>query len=115
MGNAALVAAVVEMVSVALPPVVPVMLTGVVPPKLSVGKSCAPAGLEVMAAVSTTLPVNPPEGETEIEALFPVVAPGCRVTLASLTLKAGCGGATTVIVIDPEAPIKAREPAASGV
>lgn len=39
------VAAVVETVSVAVPELVPVMLTGLVVPKPKVGKSCAPLGL----------------------------------------------------------------------
>jgi hypothetical protein len=48
------------MVRVAVPAVVPVILTGLVVPKLKVGGYWAPAGLEVMAAVSVTLPVKFP-------------------------------------------------------
>jgi hypothetical protein len=59
-------AAVVEMVRLAIPAAVPVMLTGLVEPKLNVGKSCAPAGLDVTAAVRATLPVKPPLGFTTI-------------------------------------------------
>jgi len=73
--SVALVAAVVEMVSVAVPATVPVMLTGVVEPKLRVGGYWAPAGLEVTAAVRATLPVKPPAGVTVIVYVFPLVAP----------------------------------------
>ncbi len=59
--SAAVVAAVVEMVSVAEPPAL-VTVAGLVEPKLSVGGSCAPLGLAVIAAESATLPVNPPAG-----------------------------------------------------
>ena len=52
-----------------------VMLTGVVEPKLTVGGSCAPAGLDVIVAVSATLPVNPPLGVTVIVDWLPVFAP----------------------------------------
>jgi len=48
------------MVRVADPPA-EVTLTGLVPPKLRVGGSCAPCGLEVTTAVSETLPTKPPE------------------------------------------------------
>ena len=54
----------------------PVTLTGFVAPKLSVGGSCAAAGLEVMAAVNSTVPVKPPFGVIVIVAEFPEVAPG---------------------------------------
>lgn len=50
------------MVSVAVPAVVPVMLTGLVEPKLNVGRFTAPSGLVAMTAVSVTLPVKPPLG-----------------------------------------------------
>ena len=55
----------VEITSEAVPAEAPVMMTGVVEPKLRVGGFCAFAGLEVMAAVSATLPANPPTGVTE--------------------------------------------------
>ena len=76
-----------EIVSVAVPAVVPVILTGLVEPKLNVGRSWAPVGVEVTAAVITTLPVNPPEGVTVIVEVFPVVAPGKTVTAVPLTMK----------------------------
>jgi len=93
----ALVAAVVEMVRVAVPELVPVMLTGVVEPKLKVGGYCAPAGLEVMAAVSATLPVKPPKGVTEIVEVLPEVAPGATEAAVPLTVKQAVHGAITVI------------------
>jgi hypothetical protein len=51
------------------------MLTGVVAPKLRVGVATTLAGLEVTAAVSATLPVNPPTGVTVMVEALPVVAP----------------------------------------
>lgn len=60
--RAALPGAVVEMVSVAVPGFEPVMLTGLVEPKLKVGGYCAPAGPEVTSAESVTLPVEPSPG-----------------------------------------------------
>jgi hypothetical protein len=94
-----LVAAVVEMMSVAVALPVPKRITGLVPPKLKVGRSCAPAGLDVMAAVSATLPENPPEGMTVMMVLVPVVAPGWTATLGPETVKSGT---VTVTVFDPE-------------
>ena len=76
------VVAVVVMVSVAVAAAVPVMLTGVVEPKLKVGAEVAPPGLEVTAAVSATLPVKPAAGVTVTAEVFPVVAPAARVTAA---------------------------------
>lgn len=92
----ALVAAVVEMVSVANPADVPVMVTGLVEPKLNVGWSCAPAGLDVTEAVSATLPVKPPVGVTVIVELFAVDAPGETVTMVPATMKLGLSGGTIV-------------------
>jgi hypothetical protein len=85
----ALVAAVVEMVRVAVPVAAPAMLTGLVEPKLRVGAYCALAGLEVTAAVSVTLPVKPPEGVTVMLEVFPVVAPAATVTAVPVTVPAG--------------------------
>jgi hypothetical protein len=82
-------AAVAEIVSVAVTPLVPVMLIGLVEPKLRVGGYWASAGLEVMTAVNTTLPAKPPFGATVIVEVFPVVAPGVTVTGVPLTLKPG--------------------------
>jgi hypothetical protein len=78
--RAALVAAVVEMVRVAVPAVVPAMITGLVEPKLKVGRYWAPAGLVVMTAVNATLPVKPPAGVTVIVDVFPEIAPGATET-----------------------------------
>jgi hypothetical protein len=82
-------AAVVEMVRVAVPAAAPVMLTGLVEPKLKVGGSSAPLGLEVTAAVSATLPVKPPDGVTAMLEVFPVVAPGVTVTAVPVIVKPG--------------------------
>jgi hypothetical protein len=93
-------AAVVAMVSVASPAPAPVTLTGVVVPKLNVGKLTAPLGLEVMEAVSATLPVKPPAGVMAMVEVLPVVAPGATETAAPAT--ANLGGATAVSPIADE-------------
>ncbi len=100
--RAALVAAVVEMVRVAVPALIPVILTGLVVLKLKVGRCCAPAELAVTAAVSTTLPVKPPLGVTVIVELFPVVAPGATETAVPLTVKLGFIAVVTVTEFDPD-------------
>jgi hypothetical protein len=84
---AALDAAVVETVRVAVPAGKPVILTGLVDPKLKVGGYWAPAGLDVMVAVSVTLPVKPPDGVTVMVDVFPVVAPGATETVVPVMLK----------------------------
>jgi hypothetical protein len=98
----ALVGAVVETVRVAVPTLVLVMLTGLVELKLKVGGYWAPDGLEVMAAVSVTLPVKPPAGVTVIVEVFAVVAPGATVTAVLLKVKEGL---VTVTGAVPEAPV----------
>ena len=90
--KAAVVAAVVDTVKVPVPADAPVMLTGVVAPKLKVGGSMAPSGLEVTAAVRLTFPVKPPLGITLIVVVFPVVAPGELIVIAPLLVKAKVGG-----------------------
>jgi hypothetical protein len=90
--KALLVAAVVVMVSVAVPAAEPVIFTGLVAPKLNVGGYWTPAGLEVITAESATLPVKPPAGVTVREEVFAAAAPGERVTAAPLIMKPGiCG------------------------
>jgi hypothetical protein len=79
------------------------MLTGLVEPKLKVGRYWAPVGLEVTAAVSVTLPVKPPAGVTVIVEVFPVVAPGATVTAVPLIVKLGFTTVVTVTVVDPVA------------
>jgi hypothetical protein len=80
-------AAVVEIVRVAVPAAVPVMLTGLVEPKLRMGRFCAPLGLEVTAAVSATLPVKPPDGVTVMVDVFPVAAPAVTVSAVPVIVK----------------------------
>lgn len=58
--------AVVATVNVAVPAALPAMFIGLVEPKLNVGGSVAFGGFEPIAAVSVTLPVNPPCGLTVI-------------------------------------------------
>ena len=58
----------------------PLIVMELVEPRLTVGRSTAPAGLEEIAAVSVTVPVNPPVGVIEIVEVFPEVAPGATVT-----------------------------------
>jgi hypothetical protein len=93
-------AAVVETVSVAVPAEVPVMLTGVVDPKLKVGRETAPAGLLAITAVRATLPVNPPLGVTVMVEVLPLVAPGVEIfTLVPEMAKPGGGMGVTVTII----------------
>jgi hypothetical protein len=77
------------MVSAAVVAVVPLKVRGLVAPKLSVGRSDAPDGLLVMAAVSVMLPVKPPAGVNVMVEVFPVVAPGERETAEPVTVKLG--------------------------
>ena len=98
--SAALVAAVVVMVRVAVPAGVPVMLAGLVEPKLKEGRYWALAGLEVTEAVSATLPVKPPAGVTVMVDVFPEVAPGARVTAVPLTVKLELTADVTVTAAD---------------
>ena len=93
------------MVSVPVPADVPVMFTGLVAPKLKVGKSVAPVGLVARAAVSVTPPVNPPAGVTVMVEVFPLVAPGETVTAVPLTVMLGFGAVVTVTEFDPDAPM----------
>ena len=89
-----------EMVRVAVPALVPLMLTGVVEPKLKVGRSWAPAGLEVTRAVRVTLPVKPPAGVKVMVEVFPVAAPGATETAVPLTAKLGLTAVMTVTEFD---------------
>ena len=73
-------------VSTALPLDTPVMMTGLVEPKLSVGASTDPTGDDAMVAVSVTLPVNPPLGVTVIVEVLPVTAPGLTVREVAVTM-----------------------------
>jgi hypothetical protein len=86
------------MVRVAVAALLPVMVTGLVEPKLKVGGSMAPAGLEVMAAVSATLPVKPPTGITVMVEVFDVVAPGAMVTAVLVIVKVGAVTVTDVVL-----------------
>jgi len=113
--RAPVVAAVVVTVSVAVPAVVPVMPTGLVEPKLSVGGYWAPVGLDAMVADSATLPLKPPEGMMEMVELFPEVAPRVTVTAVPLMVKVGVAGVVTVTELVPDALKKIAELAASGV
>ena len=90
---------VIVRVAVATPAVTP---TGVVVPNVNVGRSCAPAGLDVSVAASATLPVKPPLGVTEIIEIFAVVAPGAIETALPLTVKLGGTGGITVTEVVAE-------------
>ena len=96
--RAPVVGAVLEMVRVAVTAEAPVIFTGFVEPKLNPGRSCAPVGLEVIAALSDTLPVKPPLGVTVMVAVFPEVAPGAIDTVRLLMAKLGGGFTTTLCV-----------------
>jgi hypothetical protein len=101
--RAPLVAAVVEMVSVAVTAEAPVIVTGLVEPKLSAGRSWAPLGLDVTVAPSATLPVKPPAGVTVMVDVFPVVAPFAIVTAAPLIVKLEPTAVVTVTAAVPVA------------
>jgi len=103
------------MVRVAVPAVVPVMLTGLVEPKLKVGGYCAPVGLEVTEVVSATLPVKPPAGVRVIVDVLAVDAPGLTVTAVPLTVKLGGTGFVTVTVAVPVPLLYVEELDESGV
>ena len=75
----------------------PLIVRGVVEPKLRVGGATAPAGLEVIAAVRVTLPVNPPAGVMVMVEVFPVVAPGATETAVPLMVKPGGGRSITYV------------------
>ena len=90
--SAPVVAAVVVTVRVPVPFEAPVMLTGDVAPKLKVGGSVAPVGLDARAAVRVTLPVNPPLGMTVMVAVLPVVAPGELMLMAPPLVNVKVGG-----------------------
>jgi hypothetical protein len=87
--------AVVVTVRVAVAGLAPVITTGLVEPKLKVGKLTAPLGLDVIAALSVTEPVKPPIGETVMVEALPAVAPGATVTAVPLIVNVG-GGMFTV-------------------
>jgi hypothetical protein len=80
------------------------MLTGLVEPKLKVGGYCALVGLDVITAVSATLPVKPPLGVTVIVNVFPVVAPGVTVTDVPPTVKVGFAA---VVIVTGAVPVVA--------
>ena len=65
------------------------MLTEFVEPKLTTGRYFAPAGVVVIAAVRVTIPVKFPVGVTVIVDIFPVVAPGTRLTACPETVNEG--------------------------
>jgi hypothetical protein len=93
--------AVVEMVRVAVPTVLPVMLTGLAEPKVSVGVSMAPAGLALTTALSATLPVNPPLGVRVIVEKLPTVPPGAIVTADPEIVRPGGWMAVTTTGSEP--------------
>src|ERR1022692_2604690 len=99
--KAPVVAAVVDTVKVPVPAAAPVMLTGDVAPKLKVGGSVAPVGLDARTAVRVTVPVKPPLGVTVIVEVLAVVAPGLTVRVP-LLVRANVGGGVTVRVANPE-------------
>jgi hypothetical protein len=57
-----------------------------------------------MAAVSATLPVKPPAGVKVRVEVFPVLAPGARVTAVLLTVKLGF---TAVVTVTEAVPVVA--------
>ena len=94
---------VVAIVSVAVAAEDPVILTGLVEPKLSTGRFVAPAGCAAIVAVSITLPVNPPDGVTVIVEVLPEVAPALTLSATAPIAKLAGTGAVTVTVAVPDA------------
>ena len=86
----ALVEGVVETVRVAVAELVPETVTGLVEPKLSVGRWIALAGLEVICADKATDPVNPLGVRVTVE-VFPVVAPRETVMAVAANVKVAAG------------------------
>jgi hypothetical protein len=89
---------VVETASVAVPPAA-VIVTGVVAPNESVGRSCAPAGLEIMAAVNATFPVKLPMEVKVIVEVFPLAAPGAIEIELPLIAKLGLVTVTDAVPV----------------
>jgi len=92
------------------------MLTALVEPKLNVGGSCAPAGLDVIAAVRTTLPVKVAPGLTVIVEV--VVDPGLMFTGVPVMMKMGGVSLNTTPprpLAPPTAAVLYRLPAASWI
>ena len=103
--RAALVGAVVVIVTFAVAELEPVMFTWLVELKLKVGGYRAPVGLEEMAAVSATMPVKPPTGAMVIVDVFPLVAPGATETGVPLTVKLELTAVVTVTELMPVAAL----------
>lgn len=72
------------------------MLTGLVAPKLKLGRYWAPLGTEVIEADNATLPLKPFAGVMVIVEVFPAVAPGATVGAVPLIVNVN-GGAVTEI------------------
>jgi hypothetical protein len=89
-------------VSVATPGVVLIMLTGLVDPKLKMGKYTAPEGLVAMKAVRVTLPVKPPAGVIEMAEVLPVDAPRTTVTAVPVSVKLTVIGAALIVIVVPD-------------
>jgi hypothetical protein len=98
--HAGVEAAVVVIVSVAVPEAAPVIDTGLVALKLKVGGLTLPEGLDVRLAERLTLPVNPLAGETVTVDEFPVVAPAVTVTAVEASVNVGGETAVSPMVED---------------
>jgi hypothetical protein len=64
----------------------------------------------VIAAVSATLPVKPPEGVRVMDEAFPVLAPRATVTAVPVTVKLGLTGVVTVIEAELAPELKLASP-----
>ena len=105
----------VDTVRVAVPAVAPAMFTGVVDPKLSVGRFAAPVGLALIMAVNATGPVKPFKGVTVMVEAFPAFAPEFIVSDVPVIAKFPIGAVTTVTLFDPVAELYIPELDESGV
>ena len=86
------------------------MFTGLVEPKLCVGRFCASDGLEEIDAVSAMLPVKPPDGVRVIVEVFDVIAPGPTLTLVLLMVEPAVAAVVTLTTADPVAEAKFASP-----
>jgi hypothetical protein len=72
--------------------------------KLSVGRSCAPAGLAVTVALNATVPTKPLVGVTVTAVALDVPEPFVTTSELPAMAKVAPVGAVTVTVPDPDAP-----------
>jgi hypothetical protein len=106
--EALVVVAVVATVNVAVAAPLPVTFAAGAE---QLGESFAPAGAVVTAQVKFTVPLNPPEGVTVIDVVFPLVAPAASDRLDGLAVKAK-PAATAVLTVTSTVAVAVSPPTA---